>query len=178
MSLSDCCKPESAQSHYSSENDKANEQIPLAYNQRLAGDTAGAKVTAEQARSTLEQRYKGKPDDPHSAAFLAKAYALMGEKELALKLAQRATMLVPRGKDPVMGPTFEEDLALVQTLVGENNSAISTLSKLLQTAYESNLYYPTGVTPALLRLDPIWDPLRGDPAFQKLCEEKQPPATP
>ena len=164
----------STQSHYSSENEKANDQINLAYNQRLAGDTAGAKVTAEQARSTLEQRYKGKPDDARSAAFLAKAYALMGEKELALKLAQRATMLVPRGKDPVMGPTFEEDLALVQTLVGDNNSAISTLSKLLQTAYHSNLYNPTGVTPALLRIDPTWDPLRGDPAFQKLCEEKQP----
>jgi hypothetical protein len=40
--------------------------------------------------------------------------------------------------------------------------------------YGGWLYSPTPITPALLRLDPIWDPLRADPAFQKLCEEKQP----
>jgi serine/threonine protein kinase len=43
-----------------------------------------------------------------------------------------------------------------------------------ETPYLSLLYFQIPVTPALLRLDPIWDPLRGDPAFQKLCEEKQP----
>jgi hypothetical protein len=45
---------------------------------------------------------------------------------------------------------------------------------LLQTPYGGWLYSPTPITQALLRLDPIWDPLRADPAFQKLCEEKQP----
>jgi hypothetical protein len=40
--------------------------------------------------------------------------------------------------------------------------------------YYGGFYFETPVTPALLRLDPIWDPLRADPAFQKLCEEKQP----
>ena len=52
--------------------------------------------------------------------------------------------------------------------------AISTLVQLLQTRYNSRLYRPVLATPVLLRLDPIWHPLRGDPAFQKLCEEKQP----
>jgi len=57
----------------------------------------------------------------------------------------------------------------------ENSPAISTLTQLLQTPYGAGAAnYGTPVTPALLRLDPIWDPLRGDPAFQKLCEEKQP----
>jgi hypothetical protein len=65
-------------------------------------------------------------------------------------------------------------LALIQTMCGENNRAISTLTRLLQTSYSSWLYTPTSVTPALLRLDRLWDPLRADPAFQKLCEEKQP----
>ncbi len=74
----------------------------------------------------------------------------------------------------MVGPAFEENLALIQTIFGENSRAISTLTQLLQTPYSSFLYSPTPVTPALLRLDPIWDPLRGDPAFQKLCEEKQP----
>jgi hypothetical protein len=55
---------------------------------------------------------------------------------------------------------------------GENSQAISTLTQLLQTPYIS-WFYGTPVTPALLRLDPLWDLLRADPAFQKLCEEKQ-----
>ena len=73
-----------------------------------------------------------------------------------------------------MGPRSEENLALIQTMFGENSRAISTLTQLLQTPYNSWLYYASSITPALLRLDPIWDPLRADPAFQKLCEEKQP----
>jgi hypothetical protein len=67
----------------------------------------------------------------------------------------------------------EEELALIQTMVGENSRAISGLAQLLQKPYLSG-FYATPITPALLRLDPIWDPLRADPAFQKLCEEKQP----
>jgi len=92
---------------------------------------------------------------------------------LALKEAERAVMLLPSAKDRLSGPAFEESLALIQTMFGENSRAISTLTQLLQTPYNS-LLYVTPITPALLRLDPIWDPLRADPAFQKLCEEKQP----
>ena len=58
-------------------------------------------------------------------------------------------------------------------MVGENSHAISILTELLQMPYWSSRYGPPAITPAHLRLDPIWDPLRGDPAFQKLCEEKQ-----
>jgi hypothetical protein len=80
-------------------------------------------------------------------------------------------MLMPVSKDPLLGPSFEETLALLRTMFGENSRAISALTQLLQTPYISFWYDPTAVTPALLRLDPIWDPLRGDSAFQKLCEE-------
>ncbi len=69
------------------------------------------------------------------------------------------------------GPGFEENLALIQMIFGEKRGVISTLARLLETPYGSYLY-GTPVTPALLRLDPLWDPLRADPAFQKLCEEK------
>ena len=87
-------------------------------------------------------------------------------------------MLQPRAKDSLTGPTWEENLAFIQTIFSEKIRAISILTHLLQTPYFSWLYSPTPITPDLLRLDPIWDPLRGDPTFQKLCEEKQPPAAP
>jgi hypothetical protein len=57
-------------------------------------------------------------------------------------------------------------------MVGEKNRAIPRLQHLLEIPGD---IFPNHMplTPALLRLDPIWDPLRADPAFQKLCEEKQ-----
>jgi serine/threonine protein kinase/Tfp pilus assembly protein PilF len=170
-----------AQFHYSSEDDKGRAQTALAYAQGLAGDTAGAKICAEQARGTLEQ-LKDQPND-FSLAFhtqdLSRIYSLMGEKDLAIKAAERAVLLVPSAKhqlagDPLAGPGLEENLALIQTTFRENSRAISALTKLLQTHYIGGLYYPVPITPAFLRLDPLWDPLRSDPRFQKLCEEKQP----
>jgi TolB-like protein/Flp pilus assembly protein TadD len=163
-----------AQSHFASQFDKGVHQVRLAFMQRLAGDTAGAKVTAEQARTTFEQLYRDQPDNTVVVAGLAQAYAAMGEKDSALKAAQRAIILLPRAKDAVLGPALEEDLALIWTIFGKNSRAISTLMELLQTPYLSGLYGPAPITPALLRLDPLWDPLRADPAFRQLCEEKKP----
>jgi hypothetical protein len=74
-------------------------------------------------------------------------------------------------KDAGSGPRLEESLARIQALFGENNREISTIAQLLQTPYTTS---PAPITPALLRLDPFWDPLRSDPAFQKLCEQKHP----
>ena len=146
----------------------------LALIQRLSGDAAGAKVSAQRALNTFEPLYKDKPDDVDLTKNLSEIYAILGEKDSALKLAQRAMMLKPRATDAAIGPRFEESLAVVQALVGENGRAISTLAQLLQTPYWGEWYgAPIPITPALLRLDPIWDPLRADPAFQKLCQEKQ-----
>jgi hypothetical protein len=102
------------------------------------------------------------------------AYAMLDEKDSALKEAERAITLVPSSKDRLSGPAFEENLALVEMIIGDNSLAISILTRLLQTPYDGWLYTPAPITPALLRLDPLWDPLRADPGFQKLCEEKQP----
>ena len=94
----------------------------LALTQRLAGDTAGAKVTAEQARKILEQLYRDKPDDRLLyAQWLCLRLTLHGGEGLALKVAERAVMLLPRAKDAVAGPTYEENLAIIQTIVGENS---------------------------------------------------------
>jgi TolB-like protein/cytochrome c-type biogenesis protein CcmH/NrfG len=152
---------------------KAGYLADLALTQLVAGDTAGAKGTAEQVRETFEPLCRDKPDDPILTQELSFAYGLMGNKDLALKLAERAVMLKPRATDAATGPAFEENLAVIQALVGENSRAVSTLTGLLQTPYFGNFYGGTPITPALLRLDPIWDPLRSDPAFQKLCQEAQ-----
>ena len=163
-----------ARLHSASEIEKGVKQGGLALIQRVAGDTAAAKAAAEQARNTLEPLSKDQPDNAFVPAALAVAYAILDEKSSALNEAQRAMTLVPSSKDRLSGPGFEENLALVEMIIGENDRAISTLTRLLQTPYGGWIYNPAPITPALLRLDPLWDPLRADPAFQKLCEEKQP----
>jgi serine/threonine protein kinase/Tfp pilus assembly protein PilF len=164
-----------AQSRFDSEGDN---KVVLALMQLFAGDMAGAKITAEQARNTLEQRYRDQQSDAFLAAALSRAlsraYAVTGERDSSLKAAEHAIMLLPSAKDRVSGPALEENLAFIQAIFGEHNRPISTLAQLLQTPYNSWVYGPGTITPALLRLDPLWDPLRTDPAFQKLCEEKQP----
>jgi serine/threonine protein kinase/Tfp pilus assembly protein PilF len=168
--------------------------LNLAIFQRLAGDETGAKITAEKVRNILEQPYREALEQSEREALereerkdqtlanrlawlsilLSETYALMEEKETALELAERAIMLKSRegARDVVKLPMYEENLAWIQAMFGENSRAISILRHLLQTPYMGN-YEPTPVTRALLRLDPMWDSLRGDPAFQKLCEEEQ-----
>ena len=112
------------------------------------------------------------PDNSFLAQQLALANAAPGEKEMALSEAEHANTLLPTA-DPLSGPTREEVLALIQMMIVDSSNSISTLSRLLQTPYISWPYGPVPATPAVLRLDPIWDPLRADPAFQKLCEERK-----
>ncbi len=163
-----------AQFHFASEIEKGINQVLLALLQHLAGDAAGAKATAEQALNTLEPLHKDQQDNALFAANLSLNYAVLGNKELALKEAERAVTLLPSAKDQVTGPALEENLALIQTIFGENSRAISTLARLLQMPYGGLLYGEIPVTPALLRLDPLWDPLRNHPDFQKLISEPEP----
>ncbi len=121
----------------------------LALTQRVAGDTAGAKVTAEQALKISESLYRDKPDAPSFIKYLAFEYACMGERDLSLKLAERAVMLRPRSKDAASGPTYEENLAIIQALVGENSRAIANFTQLLRTPYFGG-WYRVPITPALL----------------------------
>ena len=143
------------------------DQGSLVVAQECAGDIAGARATAQQMLPSIEKFSQNAPNSAPIAGGLSLVHAILGEKDAALKEAERAITLLPSAKDAVEGPTFEERLAFVEALVGDKNRAISTLQHLLEIPY-SNC-----VTPALLRLDPKWDPLRGEPRFQKLCEEKK-----
>ena len=163
------------QFHFGSDLENADNQTLLALAQRLAGDTNGAKASAEQARNLLKPLCKSQPGNLAFAQELSLANALLGDKDAAVREAERAIMLVPISKDRTYGPSSEELLAIIQTIFGDKSRAISTLERLLQTPYSSTvLYAPAPVTSALLKLDPTWDSLRADPAFKKLCEEKQP----
>jgi len=140
----------------------------LVFAQECAGDIAGARATAQQLLPSLETLVKKDPDNPNFAAALSLIHAVLGEKNAAIKEAERAIALLPSAKDAVDGPTHEENLAFVEAMAGEKDRAIPRLQRLLEIPYTN------GLTPALLRIDPKWDPLRGDPRFQKLCEEKKP----
>ena len=136
--------------------------------QEYAGDIVEARATAQQVLGPLETLCQKDPDNPNFAQALSLTRAVLGQTDAAIKEAERAITLLPSGKDAVNGPRSEENLAYVEVLVGDKNRAIPRLQRLLEIPYTECL------TPGLLRLQPRWDPLRGDPAFQKLCEEKHP----
>jgi TolB-like protein/Flp pilus assembly protein TadD len=143
----------------------------LALAQHIGGDKPAAEATAVQTRDRLVQLIREQPDNDWLAVILSQTYAILGDNNAAWKEAERVKTITSSLGDVAVGPFADENMAVVATLSGDRNRAIELLSHLSRISYSGWLYgYP--ITPAALRLDPIWNPLRGDPAFQKLCQEK------
>ena len=145
---------------------KALKWFPIGIAHKALGDDAAARAAFLKAKSILVEQLKQYPDDPDLRVEFAKLLAWLGEKDAAIPEAQRAMDLRPESKDAFEGPQLTEQLAKVYAILGDKARAIELLDGLLNR--------PSEVTVQLLRVDPIWDPLRSDPAFQKLCEDKKP----
>ena len=124
------------------------------------GDEAAARAAFLKAKDILAEQVKQKPDDADLRVQLAKMLAWLGEKDAAIAEAQRAMDLRPESKDAFEGPPITEQAAQVYAIIGDNARAIELLDGLLSR--------PSEVTLPTLKVNPVWDPLRNDPAFQAL----------
>jgi non-specific serine/threonine protein kinase len=144
----------------------------LGWAQDVAGDHAAAQKSWQQARIELEPFLKEQPDNYEVIGDLALVNMGLGDKAAAFALAEQAMKVLPLEKDAVDGPAPIEVFARVAAQMGEPDRAIASLQKLLSIPSEGALASRVPLTPALLRLDPMFDPLRNDQRFQKLTLER------
>ncbi|MGE5232022.1 MAG: protein kinase domain-containing protein, partial [Deltaproteobacteria bacterium] len=141
--------------------DHANWGIVLTQTYWLRGDRAKARIYADSARMGFEENLKATPDDPQQHALLGLALAYQGRKADAIREGQRSVELLPMSKDAFSGPYMQHQLVRIYILVGEPEKALDLLEPLLKIPYS--------LSPALLRIDPNFAPLRGNPRFEKLA---------
>jgi len=126
------------------------------------GDKPNAEVAFRQALPFAEQSLRESPTD--AARHIQLGFILLGldNKEEAIDEGRRAVELTPESVDAFDGPEFIASLAQIYAWAGQKDKAIELIDHSLQT--------PNGVTVPMLKMDPMWDPLRNDPRFQALVE--------
>jgi tetratricopeptide (TPR) repeat protein len=138
----------------------AMKYFALGIARKSLGDEAAARSAFLRAKDILAEQVKQKPDDADLRVQLAKMLAWLGERDAAIAEAQRAMDLRPESKDAFEGPPITEQAAQVYAIIGDKARAIELLDGLLSR--------PSEVTLHTLKVNPAWDSLRNDPAFQAL----------
>ena len=156
-------KPDPALGHWNGEL-----RFWLGWAQEFAGDHSTAEETWRRARSEMEPLVKEQPENFVLIGHLALINMGLGDKAAALAQAEQAMAANPIEKDALTGLNPVEILARVAARVGEPDRAIAALQQLLSTPYQGPLATGVPLTAALLRLDPMFDPLRNDPRFEKI----------
>jgi serine/threonine-protein kinase len=145
----------------------------LGWAQEVAGDHVAAKESWRQARAEMEPFLKEQPDNFGLICDLALINMGLGDKTAAFALSTRAVKANPIDQNAVTGPVPIEIIARIAARTGEHDRAIAALQKLLSTPYSGALGFGVPLTPALLRLDPMFEPLRNEPRFEKLIAYRE-----
>jgi TolB-like protein/Tfp pilus assembly protein PilF len=134
------------------------------------GDNVGAQKAFEEARPAFEAAVREAPESAERHASLGWLYALMGRKNDAIAEGKRAVELKPESKDAVDGSLLNGYLALIYARVGENDSAIALIERLLKMPGPvDSADYSMTINDLKYRWE--WDPIREDPRFKKLIAE-------
>ena len=137
----------------------------LGWGQEIAEDKVAANETWRQARAELESFLQAQPTNFALLEDLALTSMKLEDKTAAFDFVDRAAAANPVEKDAMYGPFATEVLARVAAHFGESDRALAALEKLHSIPYRGPLVWVRPLTPALLRLDPMFDPLRSDSRF-------------